>query len=142
MDIAVHRVINWGNILGITRDWGVRHDGVGIWRLIYGLQLQPLMMNPKVRGFDVLGIPFVFMRTIHGFAGSSLPLKGAKQIIKRKIFMDSYADRELLSVFPSSTSPNHAATVLCACSFIVNSSAIHTMENAAKALPPLKAYIV
>lgn len=36
MDIAVHGIINWGDVLGVARDWGIRHDWIGIWRFING----------------------------------------------------------------------------------------------------------
>lgn len=114
MDIAVHRVVNWCDVLGITRDWGVCHDWIGIWRFINGFKLQPLMMNPKVRRFDILRIPFVFMGSIHRLAGSSLPLKAINRSgggVEGGTFMNSQVDRKLPSIFTSSSLPNNGTAV-------------------------------
>lgn len=71
MDIAVHGIVNWCDILRVTRNWSISHDGVWVWRLINGFQLQSLMMDPEVWGFDVFRVPFVLVGAIHRFASSS-----------------------------------------------------------------------
>lgn len=80
MNVAIHRVVNGCDVLGITRDWGIGHDWIGIWRFVNRLQLQPLVMDPKIRWLDVLGIAFVFMRPIHRFTSSSFSVKDKKKI--------------------------------------------------------------
>lgn len=65
MDVAVHGIVNRCDILRVTRNWSISHDGVWVWRLINGFQLQSLMMDPEVWGFDILGVPFVLVGAIH-----------------------------------------------------------------------------
>lgn len=65
MDVAVHGIVNRRDILRVTRNRSISHDGVWVWRLVYGLQLQSLMMDPEVGGFDIFGVPFVLMGAIH-----------------------------------------------------------------------------
>lgn len=79
MDVAVHGVVHRCDVLGITRNWRICHDWIGIRRFINGFQLQSLVMNPQVRWFNILGIPFVFMRPIHRFASGTLPLKTTRK---------------------------------------------------------------
>lgn len=71
MDIAVHGIIHRGDVLGVARDRGVCHDGIGIWGFINGFELQPLVMDPKVGRFDIFGVPLVLVGAIDRFAGSS-----------------------------------------------------------------------
>lgn len=80
MDVAVHGIVNWCDILRVTRNWSISHDGVWVWRLIDGFQLQSLMMDPEVRGFDIFGVPFVLVGAVHGFASSSLPRQKFKRV--------------------------------------------------------------
>lgn len=93
MNIAVHRVVHGGDVLGVTRDRGVGHDWIGIWGFINRLQLQPLVMDPKIRWLDILGIAFVFMRSIHRFTSSSFSLKGKQKQITYSIIL-----QELFSI--------------------------------------------
>lgn len=65
MDVAVHGIVDWCDILGVARNWGVGHDGVRVWRLVDGLQLQPLVMDPEVWGFDIFGVPLVLVGAVH-----------------------------------------------------------------------------
>ena len=65
MNVAVHGIINWCDILRVTRNWRISHDRVWVWRLIDGFQLQSLMMDPEVWGFDIFGVPFVLVEAIH-----------------------------------------------------------------------------
>lgn len=46
MDIAIHGIVDWCDILRVSRDWSISHDRVWIWRLVNRLQLQSLMMDP------------------------------------------------------------------------------------------------
>lgn len=80
MDVAVHGIVNWCDILRVTRNWSISHDGVWVWRLIDGFQLQSLMMDPEVRGFDIFGVPFALVGAVHGFASSSLPRQKFKRV--------------------------------------------------------------
>lgn len=73
MDTAVHGIIHWGDVLGVARDRGVCHDGIGIWGFINGFELQPLVMDPKVGRFDIFGVPLVLVGAIDRFAGGSFP---------------------------------------------------------------------
>lgn len=65
MDVAVHRIVNRCDILRVTRNRSISHDGVWVWGLIDGFQLQSLMMDPEVWGFDIFGVPFVLVGAIH-----------------------------------------------------------------------------
>lgn len=65
MDVAVHGIVNWCDVLRVTRNWSIGHDGVWVWRLIDGFQLQPLVMDPEVRGFHIFGVSFVLVGAIH-----------------------------------------------------------------------------
>lgn len=65
MDVVVHGIVNWCDILRVTRNWSIGHDGVWVWRLINWFQLQSLMMDPEVWGFDIFGIPFILVGAIH-----------------------------------------------------------------------------
>lgn len=80
MDIAVHGIIHRGDVLGVARDRGVCHDGIGIWGFINGFELQPLVMDPKVGRFDIFGVPLVLVGAIDGFAGGSFPGRKAKEM--------------------------------------------------------------
>lgn len=78
MDVAVHGIVHRGDVLGIARDRGVCHDGVGIWGFINGFELQPLVMDPKVWRFDIFGVALVLVGAVHGFAGGTFPGKEGK----------------------------------------------------------------
>lgn len=82
MNVAVHGIINWCDILRVTRNWRISHDRVWVWRLIDGFQLQSLMMDPEVWGFDIFGVPFVLVGAIHWFASSSFPRYKIKRHLK------------------------------------------------------------
>jgi hypothetical protein len=65
VDIAVHGIVNWCDILRVARNWSISHDRVWVRGLINGFQFQPLMMDPEVWGLNIFGVPFVFMGAIH-----------------------------------------------------------------------------
>lgn len=65
MDVAVHGIVHWCDILRVTRNWSIGHDGVWVWRLINWFQLQSLMVDPEVWGFDIFGTPFTLVGAIH-----------------------------------------------------------------------------
>lgn len=65
MDIAIHGIVDWCDILRVPRDWSISHDRVWIWRLVNRLQLQPLMMDPQVRRLHVFAIALVLMGAVH-----------------------------------------------------------------------------
>lgn len=87
MDIAVHGIVNWCDILRITRNWCISHDGVWIWGLIDGFELQSLMMDPEVWGFDIFGVPFILVGAIHWFASSSFPRYEIKRILQSNLLI-------------------------------------------------------
>lgn len=87
MDVAVHGIVNWCDILRITRNWCISHDGVWVWRLINGFELQSLVMDPEVWGFDIFGVPFILVGAIHWFASSSFPRYEIKRILKSNLWI-------------------------------------------------------
>lgn len=76
MGVAVHAAVSRCDVLGGAGDRRFGHDRVGVWRLVHGLEFQPLVMNPKIRWLQVFGVSLVFMGAIRGLWGSALSARG------------------------------------------------------------------
>lgn len=65
MDIAVHGIVHWCDVLRVARNGSIGHDGVWVWRLVNWFQLQSLMMDPEVWRFDIFRVTFILVGAIH-----------------------------------------------------------------------------
>lgn len=74
--VALQAAVGRRDVLGRAGDGRLRHDRVGIRRLVHGLQLQPLVVDPQVRRLQVFGVALVLVGTVGGLGGGSLPAGG------------------------------------------------------------------
>lgn len=74
VNIAVHGIVDWCDILRVPRNRCISHYGVWVWRFIDGFQLQSLMMDPEIWGFDIFGVAFILVGAIYRLASSSFLL--------------------------------------------------------------------
>lgn len=74
--VAVQAAVGRRDVLRGAGDGRFRHDRVGIRRLVHGLQLQPLVVNPQIGGLQVFGVPLVFVGAVRGLRGGSLSAGG------------------------------------------------------------------
>lgn len=73
LEDRVHGAIYRRDLLGGTWNRGVRHDRIGLRWLIDGFELQALVVDPKIRWFEVFRVAFVLVRAIAGLAGCPFP---------------------------------------------------------------------
>lgn len=73
LEDRVHGAIYGSDLLGWTWNRGVCHDRIGLRWLIDGFELQALVVDPKIRWFEVFRIAFVLVRAIAGLAGCPFP---------------------------------------------------------------------
>lgn len=64
MGVVVQAAIGRRDVLGGAGDGRFCHDWVGVWRLVHGLQFQPLVVNPEIRWFQVFGVSLVFVGAV------------------------------------------------------------------------------
>lgn len=62
--VVVETAVRRRDVLRGARDGGFRHDRVGVRRLVHGLELQPLVVNPKIRRLQVFGVSFVLVGAV------------------------------------------------------------------------------
>ena len=70
---AVETTVGRRDVLGAAGDGRVRHGRVGVRGLVHGLELQPLVVDPQVRGLEVLGVALVLVGAVGGLGRSTLP---------------------------------------------------------------------
>lgn len=73
MWVALQAAIGRCDVLRGAGDGRLGHDWVGVWRLVYGLELQSLMVDPQVGRLQVFGVALVFVGTVGRLGGGSLP---------------------------------------------------------------------
>lgn len=62
--VVVEAAVSRRDVLRGPRDGRFRHDRVGVRRLVHGLELQPLVVNPKIRRLQVFGVSFVLVGAV------------------------------------------------------------------------------
>lgn len=72
--VALQSAVSRGDVLWGAGNGGFSHDWVGVWRLVHGFKLQPLVVNPKIGWLQVFGVPLVFVRAVGRFWGSPLSI--------------------------------------------------------------------
>lgn len=81
--VAVQAAVSRRDVLRGTGDGCFGHNRVWIWWLVHGLELQPLVVNPKIRWFQVLGVALVFVWAVWGLGGSPLPAGESAQALMK-----------------------------------------------------------
>lgn len=71
--VALQAAIGRRDVLRGAWDGRLGHDRVGVWRLVHGLQLQPLVVDPQVGWLQVFGVALVFVGTVGRLGSGSLP---------------------------------------------------------------------
>lgn len=71
--VAVQAAVGRRDVLRGAGDGRLRHDRVGVRRLVHGLELQPLVVNPEVGGLQVFGVALVFVGAVGGLGGGAFP---------------------------------------------------------------------
>lgn len=64
MGVSIQAAIGRRDVLRGAGDGRLGHDRVGIWRLVHGFELQPLVVNPKIRWLQVFGVSLVFVGAV------------------------------------------------------------------------------
>lgn len=64
--VTLKAAVSRCDVLGGAGDGRLGHDRVGVWRLVRGFQFQPLVVNPKIRRLQVLGVSLVLVGAIRG----------------------------------------------------------------------------
>lgn len=64
MGVVLQAAVGRRDVLRGAGDGCFGHDWVGVWRLVHGLEFQPLVVNPKIRWLQVFGVSFVFMGAV------------------------------------------------------------------------------
>lgn len=73
MRVALQAAVGRRDVLGRAGDGRLRHNRVGLWRLVHGLELQPLVVDPQVGRLQVFGVTLVLVGAIGRLGRSSLP---------------------------------------------------------------------
>lgn len=66
MGVAVQAAVSGRDVLRGAGDGRLGHDRIGVRRLVHGFEFQPLVVNPKVRWLQVLGVPLVLVGAVRG----------------------------------------------------------------------------
>lgn len=69
--VAVQAAVGGRDVLRGPRDGRLRHHRVGLGRLVHGLELQPLVVDPQVGGLQVFGVPFVLVGAVGRLGGGA-----------------------------------------------------------------------
>lgn len=73
--VAVQAAVSRGDVLWGAGDGRLGHDRVWVRWLVHRFEFQPLVVNPKIRWFQVFGVSLVFMGAVGGLGGSPLSAK-------------------------------------------------------------------
>lgn len=71
--VALQAAVGRRDVLGRAGDRRLRHDRVGVRRLVHGLELQPLVVDPQVGRLQVFGVALVLVGAVRRLGGGSLP---------------------------------------------------------------------
>lgn len=69
--VAVQAAVGGRDVLRGPRDGRLCHHRVGLGRLVHGLELQPLVVDPQVGGLQVFGVPFVLVGAVGRLGGGA-----------------------------------------------------------------------
>lgn len=72
--VAVEAAVRRRDVLRGPGDGGLRHHRVGLRRLVHGLELQPLVVNPKIRRLQVFGVSFVLVGAVGRLGGGAFSM--------------------------------------------------------------------
>lgn len=73
MRVALQAAVGRRDVLGRARDRRLRHDRVGLRRLVNGFELQPLVVDPEIGRLQVFGVALVLVGAVGRLGRSSLP---------------------------------------------------------------------
>lgn len=77
--VALQAAVGRRDVLGRAGDGRLRHDRVGLRRLVNGLELQPLVVDPQVGRLQVFGVALVLVGAVGRLGGGSLPAGDARR---------------------------------------------------------------
>lgn len=77
--VALQATVGRRDVLGRAGDGRLRHDRVGLRRLVHGLELQPLVVDPQVGRLQVFGVALVLVGAVGRLGGGSLPAGDARR---------------------------------------------------------------
>lgn len=69
--VAVQAAVGGRDVLRGPRDGRLCHHRVGLGRLVHGLELQPLVVDPQVGGLQVFGVAFVLVGAVGRLGGGA-----------------------------------------------------------------------
>lgn len=93
--VALQAAVGRRDVLGRAGDGRLRHDRVGLRRLVHGLELQPLVVDPQVGRLQVFGVALVLVGAVGRLGGGSLPAGDARRRRRKRrtkrLFTDTYS---------------------------------------------------